>query len=47
MQAWLYWLFLGIIGGLVYNTFFRNREKLTMLSENKVVDGWGNVTLTP
>lgn len=23
------------------------RENLTMLSENKVVDGWGNVTLTP
>ena len=36
---------LALVAGLAVG--YSQREHLSMLTENKVVDGWGNVTLTP
>lgn len=44
-MPWIYWFAVLLLIGLVLQ--MSTRERLTMLSENKVVDGWGNVILTP
>lgn len=44
-MKWLYVLAALVLIAVVLKV--SQRENLTMLSENKVVDGWGNVTLTP
>lgn len=42
---WLYILAALVLVAVVLQV--NRRENLTMLSENKITDGWGNVTLTP
>lgn len=44
-MPWLYWIAVLLLVAMVLKTVYR--EPLTMLSENKEVDAWGNVTLTP
>jgi hypothetical protein len=44
-MKWLYVLAALLLAAVVLQA--NRRENLTMLSENKVVDAWGNVTLTP
>lgn len=45
-MPWLYWVAAALL--IVVAVYpYVVREKLTMLSEHKEVDGWGNVIITP
>ena len=46
-MPWLWMIIVLSVVMIVVVTVTMKRENLTMLSESKQVDGWGNVTLTP
>jgi hypothetical protein len=42
------WYFVfALLIALVVHYWTNRKEKLTMMTERKIVDGWGNVTITP
>jgi hypothetical protein len=41
------WFLLALVLVYGFDTWKKSREKLTMLNESQLKDGWGNTTLVP
>ena len=46
-MTYIWYFVVAILIALAIHYWSKRREKLTMRSERKIVDGWGNVTITP